>query len=83
MNYDHAVELAKQYLPLVGQYGLMGLGALCVMGTAYIKATPTQDDDQWLQKLEEKPVIGAILCFLTKFAPIERKEEKPAEEEKK
>lgn len=64
----------KEHAPMIVQYVLMGLGGLVVAGAAYIKATPTQDDDMWLQKLEEKPVIGQILKLLIQFSPLERKE---------
>ncbi len=82
MNEEQIVSFIQTYLPMVAQYVLMGLGALVVLGFTYVKATPTEDDDQWLQKLEEKPIISTLLKVLIKFAPIQRKEEAKAEEKK-
>lgn len=71
----------QAHAPEAVKYVLMGLGALVVMGVAYIKVTPSQDDDMWLQKLEGKAIIGHLLKLLIQFSPIERKE--PKAEEKK
>lgn len=83
MNQDQIVHFLQQYLPTVGVSILSGLGALVVLGFAYVKMTPTQDDDQWLQKLEEKAVFKTLLGILLAFAPIQRKEEPPTVEPKK
>lgn len=66
-------KLIQTYAPQAVIFGLMGLGALVVMGYAYVAATPSKDDDMWLQKLEQKPVVGWALKLLLKFAPIQRK----------
>ena len=52
------------------------LGSLVVAGTIYIRLTPTQDDDAWLIKQENKPIIGQLLAALRKFSVIERKPKK-------
>lgn len=52
---------------------LAALGALVVVGQAYVAITPSQDDDAWYAKLEEKPVVGALLKAVKAFAPIQRK----------
>lgn len=73
---EHIAELEKiirLYAPGVVIYGLMGLGALVVMGRAYIATTPNVDDDAWLQKLEQKPIVGWVLKLLVRFSPTERK----------
>lgn len=54
---------------------LVALGALVVLGLAYVKITPTQDDDAWFSKLESIPILGSLLKFLVSFSPIQRKEE--------
>lgn len=61
--------------PLILQWILMALGGLVVGGYAYIKATPNQSDDQWLQSLESKPIIGFVLRLLVRLAPVQRKKE--------
>lgn len=52
---------------------LAALGALVVVGQAYVAITPSQDDDAWYGRLEEKPVVGALLKAVKAFAPIQRK----------
>lgn len=61
-------------LGVIGGYALMGAGALTVLGYGYIKLTPTQDDDQWLQKMEAKAWVGSLLRALKAYSPIQRKE---------
>jgi hypothetical protein len=74
MSMDQIVEIIRNNAPQVVEWVLMGLGTLVVLGYAYIKATPTESDDQWLQKFESKAVVGLILKFLVKFSPVARKE---------
>ena len=74
MSMDQVVEVIKNNAPEVLQWILMALGALVVIGYAYVKATPTKDDDKWLQNLESKAIIGMILKFLVSFSPVARKE---------
>lgn len=66
-------KVIQTYAPQVVIYGLMVLGGLVVMGYAYISATPSKDDDMWLQKLESKPVVGWALKLLVRFSPVVRK----------
>lgn len=73
-NINELYELITKFAPDIIKYILMGLGALVVMGYSYIKVTPNQDDDAWLQKLEGKPIIGFALKLLVKFSPVVRKE---------
>jgi hypothetical protein len=54
-------------------YVLTALGTLVVLGTVYVKLTPTKKDDEQLSKLESSPVLGTILKILVKFSPISRK----------
>jgi hypothetical protein len=61
-------------LPHAVQLVLMILGTLVVVATAYIKATPTEDDDKWFAKLEAIPVLGPVLQFIGRFSVVTRKE---------
>lgn len=65
--------VSPQLLVIV-KYVLMALGGLVVIGSAYVKITPTQDDDAWFAKLEALPFVGSVLGFLVKFSPFSRKE---------
>jgi len=58
--------------PLAG-YVLMIAGGLVVAGRLYIYATPSQDDDAWLQSMEAVPFVGALLRALAAFSPVARK----------
>lgn len=53
---------------------LMVLGCGVVLGTAYIKATPSKEDDAWFDKLEASPVVGWVLKTLKRFSLITRKD---------
>lgn len=75
MDFAKLVEIVKMYAPMSGQYVLMGLGALVVLGRAYVMMTPSKDDDQWLQKLEDKAGVGHMLKMLVAFSPVQRKDE--------
>lgn len=57
-------------VPLV----LAGLGALVVLGQAYVMVSPSKNDDAWLAKIESMAVVGAILKGLKAFAPIQKKD---------
>jgi len=74
MDLQQAQDFLNSVMPQVVLYVLAGLGALVVLGTAYIKMTPTQDDDQWLQKIEDNKLLGFLLRLFVRFSPIERKE---------
>lgn len=49
------------------------LGSLVVAATAFVAATPSQDDDAWLNKVKAIPVIGSIVLALERFSVIARK----------
>lgn len=53
-------------------YILMALGLLVVVGRIYVSVTPSQEDDEWFARLEEIPVLGALLKILVKFSPVQR-----------
>jgi hypothetical protein len=53
---------------------LIALGALVVLGQAYVAITPSQSDDAWFAKLESIPLVGYILKGILSFAPIQRKD---------
>lgn len=72
------VEMIIQYLKssLPGAFMLVfvGMGALVTLGTIYIQMTPTKDDDQWLQKMENHSVWGIFFRIFRAFSPIQRKD---------
>lgn len=53
---------------------LVVLGALVVLGSVYVKLTPSQTDDAWFDKLEAIPVLGNVLKALAAFSPVDRKD---------
>jgi hypothetical protein len=74
MDQLHELEaLIRQFAPQAVIYGLMGLGALVIMGYAYVQVTPNQDDDAWVKKIEEHKIFGAALRLLLRFSPVQRK----------
>jgi hypothetical protein len=54
---------------------LVVLGALVVLGGVYVKLTPNTNDDAWWAKLEQTPVLGALLQALVKLSPVQRKDQ--------
>lgn len=76
MNIDNIINLINSHAPMPVIWVLSGLGALVCLGTAYVAMTPTKNDDQWLQKMEEKAVVGQVLKVLKSFSPLERKDKK-------
>jgi hypothetical protein len=73
---ENIIQIIKANAPLPVLWVLAGLGALVCVGYAYVAITPKKDDDAFLQKLEEKPVIGHLLKILKAFSPVQRKEDK-------
>ena len=73
MEWEMILGWLIQLVPAV-KYVLMIMGSLAVVGAAYVKITPTQDDDAWFAKLESIPVLGSLLKALLAFSPISRKE---------
>ena len=66
-------------LGLVAIYPVVGvvlgvLGALVVIGQAYVAITPTQTDDAWFVSLESIPILGILIVAVRNFAPIQRRE---------
>jgi len=55
---------------------LAGLGALVVVGQAYVAITPSEKDDAWFEKLEGIPLVGSLIKALKSFSPIQRKKKK-------
>lgn len=74
MDMSQILEMLKGVSPVV-QYVLIGLGSLVVIGAAYVKMTPNKDDDALFAKLENTPILGALLKALVAFSPIKRKDE--------
>ena len=73
MDLDMIYQMVISKLPEVGQYILMALGGLVVVGRAYVALTPSEEDDKFLKKLEDMPMIGWVLTLLVKFSPVQRK----------
>lgn len=73
MDWSIILTWVQPLSPMVG-YVLMALGGLVVLGSAYVKITPTQDDDAWFAKLEAIPILGSLLQALVAFSPFQRKE---------
>lgn len=75
MEVDKIVELILKFAPQPVVLVLALLGALVVLGAAYVKLTPSQSDDAWWSKLEAMPVLGVVLKVLVRFSPLARKDE--------
>lgn len=74
MEYEAILGWLSQLHPVIPMV-LAALGALVVLGQAYVLMTPSKEDDAWFDKLEAIPFLGAILRALKSFAPIQRKGE--------
>lgn len=74
MDMSQVLEMLKGVSPVVG-YVLMGLGALVVVAASYVKMTPNKDDDALFAKLENTPILGAVLKALVALSPIKRKDD--------
>jgi hypothetical protein len=66
--------LATKYPPVF--FALTVLGSMVVLGTIYVKVTPTQDDDKWLMKIENHLIWGSLLRLLIRFSIFRRAEKK-------
>jgi hypothetical protein len=73
MDAESIADLILKNSPAVVEYILVALGGLVVIGYTYIKATPTENDDQWLQKLESNKLVGFVLRMFVRFSPVARK----------
>lgn len=73
MDFKAILEMGMKALPWLS-YVLMGLGSLVLLGYAYVKATPTQDDDAWYAKVEAMAVVGPLMKALVSFSPLQRKD---------
>ncbi len=59
-------------------YVLAGLGSLVTLASVIVKATPSKDDDAFLEKLRAKPVIGQVINIVEKFSLIKRDDDSAA-----
>lgn len=75
MDIESLLNLLVGAVP-VAKIVLQILGALVVLGYAYVKITPTESDDAWFAKIEGIPLVGSLLKALTNFSPVSRKEDK-------
>lgn len=64
--------LAEKYPVLLMVFA--GLGGLVVVGQVVVAITPSKNDDAFMAKLEEVPVLGSFLKALKAFAPIQKKD---------
>lgn len=74
MDQQEIIQWCMQHLPSSVLLVLMGLGCLVVLGLAVVPLTPSKTDDEFLAKLQAKPIIGHLLKFLAAFSPIAKKE---------
>lgn len=67
------LESALSALPMWLQLGAYVLSSLVCVGYVYIKMTPNEDDDKWLMRMEQKPIVGPLLKTLKALSPVQRK----------
>jgi len=72
MDLQMVLDWLVQKLPVLPMV-LGVLGSLVVVMTAFVAATPNQDDDAWLAKVKAIPLVGSIIVALEKFSVIQRK----------
>lgn len=72
MDLQMVLDWLVQKVPVLPAI-LAGIGSLVVAMTAFVAATPNQDDDAFLAKLKAIPVLGSVLEFLERFSVIVRK----------
>lgn len=72
-----SIEVLLMQYPIVMMLLAIG-GSLVVAATAWIKFTETKSDDEWLEKLLAKPVIGPLVKFFERHSLIERKSKDPS-----
>lgn len=73
MDFNAILDWIVSKFPIAGSI-LAVLGSAVVLGTIYIAATPSKDDDAWYGKLEATPVLGWVLVALKRFSVIARKD---------
>lgn len=78
MTLEELKPMIEQHAPQSLLYVLAAMGAMVILGRAYVAMTPTKSDDEWLQQMEAKPVIGHVLKLLVYFSPVARKDEPKA-----
>lgn len=74
MDQQEIVQWCLQHLPSSVLLVLMALGSLVVLGLVVVPLTPSKSDDEFLAKLQAKPIVGHLLKFLVAFSPIAKKE---------
>lgn len=52
---------------------LMALGALVVIGSAVVAATPSKSDDEAWEKIKSVPLIGGLISALANFSPFQKR----------
>lgn len=52
----------------------VALSGLMVLGQTIIAMTPSQNDDAWLRRMREKPIVGLLFKGVAAFAPVHKKE---------
>lgn len=73
MTLDQIVLWLNAHAPASVLLILGCLGLLVVVGSAVIAITPTKNDDAFLAKLYDVPVLGLILKVLAAFSPLDKK----------
>ena len=72
MDFSEIIAFLAGLHPIV-PFVLMGLGSVVVIGQAVVVVTPSPDDDAWLAKVYNVPILGPFLKALAAFAPIQKK----------
>lgn len=76
MDLGQIVAWINAHVPAPVLLVLGCLGMLVAVGTAVIGMTPSKNDDAWLAKLYDVPVLGFVLKLLVAFSPLDKKEGK-------
>lgn len=72
MDLTKIIEWIAGLHPIV-PFVLMGLGSVVIIGQIIVAMTPSPDDDAWLVKVYDIPILGPLLKALAAFAPIQKK----------
>lgn len=52
---------------------LMILGSLVVIGMVVVGLTPSTQDDAFVERLKNMPIVGRIILALASFSPIQKR----------
>lgn len=69
-NFEALVLNLIAKFPKLGTV-LIVLGSIIVIGKAIIDMTPTREDDEWYEVINNHPIVGRLVMFISKLAPIQ------------